>query len=205
MTGDVVTGGGRGAMATTSRTSRRPPPAGGGDCRSSWTAAAGVLLVPAAAVPNRPAPFGDLAAAPVDELVAAAERAWPAAAGWPRRRSIRELAGHLLRFAGDSWQQRWLASGLDSGRQQLAELNRAGGPSVTAGLRMLAALRVIAPSVTALHGTALPGYPLDFQAAAGDPLLDEAFARIRTVPTSRAHQLGAENDLAYALTSQAIP
>lgn len=56
-----------------------------------------------------------------------------------------------------------------------------------------------------LHGTALPGYPQDFQRAAGDPLLDEAFARIRQVPTSRRHQPDAENDLAYALTSQSIP
>lgn len=191
-------------LETTARTARRLPPAG--RAASRLTAAAGALLTPAAAAANRPAPFGELSAAPVPDLVAAVDRAWPAAAGWGRRRSIRKLTGHLLGFAGADWQQRWLASGLDDGRRALAELNPGHSQwTMTAGLRMLAALRVIAPSVTALHATPLPGFPEEFRAAAGDPLLDEAFDRIRRTPTSRRHQLDAENDLAYALTSQQIP
>jgi integrase len=73
-----------------------------------------------------------------------------------RRRSVREMLDWLAQFPGETWQQRWLASGLqDAGRDWLAVVERhwpsAGTTryrrcSITTGLTTLLCAQIIRPS-----------------------------------------------------------
>ncbi len=124
-----------------------------------------------------------------------------------RRRSVRMFAEHLEQLPGETWQQRWLASGWEQPDRQLRLLNpaRAHAWSMTLGFKWLAAMRAIVPSAAAMRRQAGPDYAELFRAVQSDPLLDEVFARIAGADSSRRYQVVAQTQLAIALTSQAVP
>jgi hypothetical protein len=109
---------------------------------------------PATPVTSR---FGDLSQAPADTLVDAVLAAWPChntAIRSARRLGTRTLLEYLGRFPGRSWQDRWVAAGLDDGSVAADVLARQGPTlpraHLTTGVRSLFCLRVIQPSRAAL-------------------------------------------------------
>ena len=72
-------------------------------------------ITPARARPNLPQPVGPTATASVAELRLLAGGAMAGAKSTVEKRqwSVRLFAEHLAQFPGQTWQQRWLASGLE--------------------------------------------------------------------------------------------
>ena len=91
------------------------------------------LKVPYSAVRPAPSPrpalppgrFGDLSATSAEQIAELAASTWPGSSGVrnQRRAGARDLLLHLADFAGETWTQRWIASGLDA--PAVAELERA--------------------------------------------------------------------------------
>jgi hypothetical protein len=104
------------------------------------------------------------------------------------------LLGHLQAFPGQTWQQRWEASGLndhcsDDKRRQVchrgvAHLRCAGG-TTWAG---------------SLPRDRFPTYPEQFRHIANDPLLDTFFEQVHALQTFAANKREALFDVACALT-----
>src|SRR5262249_10501107 len=78
-------------------------------------------IKPAPAAPaGPPRPFGDLSRAPAEDLVRLAGDELGSQLDSPRakrRWGTRHLLEHLTGFDGGTWQERWLASGLDTGQR----------------------------------------------------------------------------------------
>ncbi|MGK9274566.1 hypothetical protein KXR83_26605 [Williamsia muralis] len=71
-------------------------------------------------------------------------------------------------------------------------------------MKVLAALRVISPSVLALRQSTIVQYGLLFGPAQKDPLLDELYDALNSTDTQVPQRTKARNELCYALTSQRI-
>ncbi|WP_369221049.1 hypothetical protein AB5J52_03355 [Streptomyces sp. R39] len=93
-------------------------------------AGAELKAAPAPLPSTPPGPFGDLSRAPVDEILRIVERVTK---GQPnpgrRRRAVQRVFSVLEEMAGDTWQERWLASGFDDeGAESVRVLAREGRP-----------------------------------------------------------------------------
>ena len=123
-----------------------------------------------------------------------------------RRSGTRHLLEHLEGFEGRTWQERWLASDLDTGERPVSDLDpdKYRGYNLTHGLKALLCLRVITPSLTAFRGNKFNQYPYAFQEAQGDPLLNKFFEEAKRARASERHQYRALADVCCALTTQGL-
>jgi len=141
---------------------------------------------------------GGLLSAEAGDLAEAALRVIPE--GTPERicrarRGVREVTAWLAGFGGDSWQQRWLASGADhAGRAWQEEPSRARRETLLRGAQSLICLGVIHPDYPWLLGTSFNALFSTYQRAC-DP---EGFARVREVLFGQgADERTAGNALSY--------
>ncbi|SDD54260.1 tyrosine-type recombinase/integrase [Glycomyces harbinensis] len=109
----------------------------------------------------------------------------------------------LAVFDGETWQERWQASGSNSGSTPLldaVEDKSAAYYSLNAGLGRLFAMRVVQPSLAAFRSYRFNKYAASFEQVSDDPQLHEYFRRLQdpTIPPSRRNL--ARSDLAVALT-----
>jgi len=161
---------------------------------------------PAPAVPPRPR--GNLDAATAEEIDAVASEVWPRSGqrSYDRRRGLRRLLELLADYPGQTWQQRWLASGSDAGDRPVRELAGPGWvrAEMTHSLMLLCCLRVIRPSLAAFRGNHFVRYHEHFEPAQADPQLDQFVRLVQAQDTSPHYQRCARFDIAGALTSQGI-
>jgi integrase len=123
-----------------------------------------------------------------------------------RQSGTRHLLEHLETFDGRTWQERWLASGLDAGERPVSDLDpdKYRGYNLTHGLKALLCLRVITPSLHAFRGNKFNQYPYAFKEVQADPLLDKFFEEAARSRASQRHQYRALADVCCALTTQGI-
>jgi site-specific recombinase XerD len=162
---------------------------------------------PAPAVPPRP--HGNLDTADAEQIIAIADQVWPRVQRerrYDRGRGLRRLLELLAASPGETWQQRWLASGYDVGDRpvrELADSDWARG-ELTHSLMLLCCLRVIRPTLAAFRGNHFVRYHEHFEPAQADPQLDEFVRLVQAEDTSPHYQRRARFDVAGALTSQGI-
>ena len=117
-------------------------------------AGAELKAAPAPLPSTPPGPFGDLSRAPASEILRIVERT---ATGRPnpgrRRKAVRRTFSLLEEMPGDTWQERWLASGFgDEGAESVRVLARGGdrvdSADLIAGIKLAFCLRVIRPSIS---------------------------------------------------------
>jgi hypothetical protein len=153
-------------------------------------------------------PFGDLRAAGVAEILAAAAGSW---SDWRTRKGHRAqglstLLNALSGHRGDMWQQRWEAAGLNEVFTPVARL--AGNADEARLLRIataaLFALRVVRPSMGALRGNRLFQYADCFHAAQHDAGLDAFWTQVTATVDKPVTRQEIFADVALALTSQQI-
>jgi len=129
---------------------------------------------PAPAVPPRP--HGNLDTAAAEQIAAIADQIWPVtqSRSSERRTGARALLTLLAEHPGETWQERWLASGLDAGTTQVRDHFTLPTQREHAGhaLKVLFCLRVIRPSLPAFRASRFKHYFQFFEAAQADPALD---------------------------------
>lgn len=159
--------------------------------------------------PQMPCPRGDLRAATIDEIIDLSVAVW---SDWRNRdgrrqqRGIRRLLTHLAGFAGETWQQRWIAAGLDKVGRPVTQIvqDEDCEAALTSALAALFALRVITPSVGAVRSNRLLNYPDLFRIAQADPALDELFTAADRLIDADAIRREALTDLTVALTTEEV-
>ena len=169
----------------------------------------GLLAAPAMPAGVPPGPYGGrLLNARPQEIEAVICRAWPGVRDAERRRTrgARILLQHLGGFPGQSWQQRWEASGLNESDRPVNVMipGYEGRKEVCTGLACLLGLRVIRPSLRALRSTRFHGYGERFLTAERDLLLEDFWKRVQGHPVHPMHHTAALFDVAVALTTQGI-
>ena len=161
---------------------------------------------PAPVVPPRPRGFLDRAG--VAEIRDVAAHTWAdlKSSRGSRDRGLRRLLDHLGGFPGETWQQRWEASGLNERAHPVRDLiNGTGRPAeLTQGLEVLFCLRVVQPALQAFRSNRFMDYPTAFRVAQRDPALDAFFEAVAAVDTARHWRRRAVFDVATALTTQGI-
>ncbi|MEG8184603.1 phage integrase family protein [Nocardia terpenica] len=169
-------------------------------------------IEPAPAPAKPPKPFGDLMRADPDEIRAIARTLWPhleKQQRWRRDTGLRDLFEHLLEFPGDTWQQRWEASGSDRERTNLPDRlfpdDQKRRFHLIAGIRTAFCMRIIQPSLVGFRANRFGKYPEAFRSLQGDPLLDTYFREVEArTHIPRIHRLTALFDVCCALTCQGI-
>lgn len=124
-----------------------------------------------------------------------------------RRQGLTWLLDHLERHVGETWQDRWLASGLNDGSRRVRELatgNERVDQELGHSLMLLCCLRVVRPSLAAFRINSFVRYHEHFEAAQNDPKLNRFLALVEEQATSRHFKRCARFDVAAALTSQGI-
>ncbi|HEX2805266.1 MAG TPA: site-specific integrase [Kineosporiaceae bacterium] len=134
---------------------------------------------------------------------------WPtqsAANRWNRSRGARDLLHHLSDFGGQTWQERWQASGFnDPGHRVTVLRSRPREKSqIGVGAACLFSLRIIQPSLEAFRSNTFLNYGQRFLAAQEDPLLEKFWAEVQDMPVNPIHHGGALFDVTVALTTQGI-
>ncbi|AQW48377.1 putative DNA integrase/recombinase [Streptomyces hygroscopicus] len=162
---------------------------------------------PAPAFPPRPQ--GDLSCASAEEIAAAIRATWPTKSAdnrWRRSRGARDLLRHLEGFPGESWQQRWEASGFNELGRPVAGLQstRKEKSQIGVGAACLFCLRVIQPSLEAFRSNTFLCYGQRFLTAQNDPLLDKFWVDVHDKPVNSVHHGVALFDVTVALTTQGI-
>ena len=160
---------------------------------------------PRPAKPPRPA--GDLSAAPAEEVVRAVSDVF-AAAGRNRdtlqgyRHGMRRLLKILGQHPGGTWQERWEAAGMNEPGATVACL--AGDPKWQSVVHTAASnawcVRLIQPTMQVLRAGGPIRYAERFRSVAGDPLLDEFWARMDAYPVTEDTRKQARTELCYLLT-----
>jgi hypothetical protein len=168
------------------------------------------VITPAAAPAPAvsPHPRGNLDTGTVEQIIAVVDEVWPRGGQrcYDRGRGLRRLLELLAAHPGESWQQRWRASGLDVGDRpvrELADTEWACG-ELTHSLMLLCCLRVIRPSLAAFRGNHFVRYHEHFELAQADAQLDEFVRLVQAQDTSPHYKRCARFDIAGALTSQGI-
>jgi integrase len=201
----------RAPASTTAVWSRRDPPQVGNapDSRARKVGGQADVVEPVAPEPRLPLPHGDLSAASADCLIEVACSVLPRSAIQleKRGRSIRRLVEHLSGFPGDTWQERWEASGWELSVTPLASLNPSPPTSwtMTSGFSWLVALRVLVPSLRVLRRNAVSDFSRIFLASQEDDDLAVLATMIESTPVSATMRNQALTELAYLLAVQAIP
>ncbi|MGV9368118.1 tyrosine-type recombinase/integrase [Amycolatopsis sp. NPDC003731] len=187
---------------------RRTPVQQDNDLRRSRFALTTVDAAPATPT-TPPRPFGDLAQATVDDLVVLAGDHVGSQAVSPRtkrRSGTRRLLAYLASFPGLTWQERWEASGLDTGSQPVTSLveRTDHGNNLVHALKAMICLRVIRPSLPAFRLHKFSEWPHVFRQVQNDPLLDKFFAFVDTMSTPERHRYRALFDVTTILATQGI-
>ncbi|WP_096212506.1 tyrosine-type recombinase/integrase [Streptomyces sp. 2323.1] len=160
-----------------------------------------------------PAPFGDLSRAGITELCDLARVIWPGktrSGSEKRRAGVLLLFRHLAKQPGDTWQERWDASGFnDENAPPVSVLGRQGvgydRSNLSSALRMAFAARIIQPSLSGFRANKFIDYPEPFREVQKEPRLDEFFETVDAQQHLTApHRFRAKFDLACALTTQGI-
>ncbi|MCW2861974.1 MAG: integrase [Actinoallomurus sp.] len=157
-------------------------------------------------LPTRvPRSLGDYSTASPEEIAAvAAAHFSPSEKNlYLKRRGMLELLGHLATFSGDTWQQRWEASGHDLGDKPVADL--AGDSQNLRRLLNVAlghafAMRLIRPSLLGFRANKFTRYTPWFRSVAQDPRLEEFCDRADRLPVSQGRRTRAKFDVCCALT-----
>jgi hypothetical protein len=113
-----------------------------------------------------------------------------------------DLAAAFGDCGGETWQDRWVNGGFDQAGHPVSRI-RADRPA-TPALAVLFALRVITPSVSAVRGNRLLGYPGLFRTAQADPALDALFEAAGQLIPQQAIRREALTDITVALTTEAV-
>lgn len=124
-----------------------------------------------------------------------------------RRAGLRWLLGYLEGHPGRTWQQRWVASGLNDGDRRIRELttgDRRLDGELGHSLMLLCCLRVIRPSLAAFRANSFVRYHEHFETAQNDPDLERFLALVNGHETSGHFKRCARFDVAAALTTQGI-
>ncbi|WP_406130776.1 hypothetical protein OHQ89_47450 [Streptomyces canus] len=194
---------------TTSRTRRRALPAPD-VLNTRFVEGAGVVQ-PEPAPPNPPQPFGDLAAASVEELFEAADMVGDGDASSvrsKRRQSVSAITQYLSAFPGGTWQERWTASELDDAEDPIpfSQVRRrwVETGSIVQGVTLMTTFRAIHPSLRALRANMLPNFAEVFLTGQGTADIDAALRAIESSPYSGLSRRRARHDLAAALVTQKI-
>ncbi|MGW2090234.1 tyrosine-type recombinase/integrase [Streptomyces sp. NPDC001880] len=184
----------------------------GSEDRTKYQAAV-LKAAPAPRPEHPPAPFGDLTAATIEELCRLATQILPGeqkSVRDKRRLGVRMLFGHLATFPGNTWQERWEASGFnEEGASSVNVLARPGvgydSGNLISALRMAFSLRIFQPSLPGFRANMFIRYPEFFRKLQRDPQLDSVFAKIAAHPEmNNLNRLRAKFDITCALTTQGI-
>ncbi|KOU64379.1 hypothetical protein ADK55_07625 [Streptomyces sp. WM4235] len=184
----------------------------GPEDRTKYQAAV-LKAAPAPRPEHPPAPFGDLTAATIEELCHLATQILPGEAKSVRDKrqlGVRRLFGHLATFPGNTWQERWEASGFNNeGASSVNSLARPGVgydcSNLISALRMAFSLRVFQPSLPGFRANMFIRYPEFFRKMQRDPQLDRVFEEIAAHPEmNNLNRLRAKFDITCALTTQGI-
>lgn len=168
-----------------------------------------ITPAPASAPAVPPRPRGNLDTATAEQITAITNQVWTPAnreRSYDRGRGLRRLLELLATYPGETWQQRWLASGYDVGNRpvrELADTDWARG-ELTHSLMLLCCLRVIRPTLAAFRGHHFVRYHEHFEPAQNDPQLTEFVRLVHAQGTSPHYKRCARFDVAGALTSQGI-
>lgn len=198
------------AESYTMRNRRSPSRQGDDADRTRRSRFAVDTISPSPSTPSGPVlPFGDLAQASIEELVELAGSPTFGAMGkslGKRRRGTRQMLNHLSDFTGETWQQRWDASGLNELPRPVSELadTKYHGYDMTYGLKSLLLMRVFKPSLPAFRANKFVDYATLFCRSQQDPLLDKFFDQARQTRSGTRHQDRALFDVCCALTTQGI-
>ncbi|MFD7276453.1 tyrosine-type recombinase/integrase [Streptomyces sp. NPDC059862] len=174
---------------------------------------ASLKAVPAPRPAKPPAPFGDLSQASIDDLCELARHAWPnqgRSLVEKRTAGIRMLFGHLETLPGQTWQERWEASGFnEENALSVNVLGRPGvgydGSNMVSALKMAFAARSIQPSLSGFRANKFSDYAEPFRKIQQDPRLDEFFKTVDAQERlTTVHRQRAKFDLTCALTTQGI-
>ncbi|HEX9540971.1 MAG TPA: hypothetical protein VGA04_22630, partial [Streptosporangiaceae bacterium] len=162
---------------------------------------------PPPAVPPRPQ--GDLTRACTEEIAQAVRTTWPTKSAdnrWNRSRGARDLLHHLSQFPGETWQERWDASGFNQRGNPVSVLRSAprDRSQIGTGAACLFCLRIIQPSLEAFRSNIFLYYGQRFLTAQNDPLLETFWAGVQATPVNPIHHGTALFDVAVALTTQGI-
>ncbi|MDX2676330.1 tyrosine-type recombinase/integrase [Streptomyces sp. NY05-11A] len=170
----------------------------------------GKLVAAPSTARSAPRPYGDLSEADVEDIADCAAVAWEtvthSSGRKTRRIATRRVLTYLAQFPGKTWQDRWVASGLDEPGNPLRERFDYGPHKTQAalGLRCLICLRVIQPSLRAVRSNDFVGLAEQFRHVQQDMRLDEFFA----AESASAHSLGQQRtslfDVTLALITQGI-
>lgn len=166
-----------------------------------------ITPAPASVPAVPPRPQGDLDTGTAETITGIADAIWPRgqARSSVRRQGLNWLLGYLEGHAGETWQERWLASGLNDGSRRVRELttgNERVDRELGHSLMLLCCLRVVRPSLAAFRVNSFVRYHGHFEAAQNDPDLNRFLALVVAEDTSRHFKRCARFDVAAALTSQ---
>ncbi len=168
-----------------------------------------VNAAPAPAPAAPPRPQRDLRRAPIEEIAQAVRTAWPTKSAdnrWRRSRGTSDLLQYLSQFPGETWQDRWEASGFNEPGRPVSVLRSApqDRSQIGTGAACLFCLRVIQPSLEAFRSNQFLYYGRRFLVAQDDPLLEKFWEQVQNTPVNPVHDGGALFDVAVALTTQGI-
>ncbi|MBT2586449.1 site-specific integrase [Arthrobacter sp. ISL-95] len=158
--------------------------------------------------------FGDLSSAAADTIADTALRIWPHVSEdvqKQRHSSVRLILTHLADHPGQTWQQRWEASGLNRKDQRVGDLEGLPGESrggrrerLTRGFRMILCMRLIRPTLPALTSNRVIRLADTLRQAERDPRLDEFFKRVAASHHSAVSKRHALHDVAATLLTQGL-
>lgn len=166
-------------------------------------------MVAAPAAPRSLRRHGDLSDASLTTLYEVTHRLWPHPVSRcvARDRGFRLLTEYLLQHPGQTWQQRWEMSELNTRSASLADLIKSDSPRAHFGqaLGAMYALRIIRPTLPAFRANKFGRYVEQFVVAEADPALDAYVAAVEATVSTATFKSWAIRDACTAMTVQGIP
>ncbi|MDO0929834.1 site-specific integrase [Streptomyces sp. TG1A-8] len=151
-----------------------------------------------------PRSLGDFATASVEEITEVVIGHFLPAGSktWRARQEMQEFLGYLTGFPGDTWQERWEATGHDAGIPvgRVAGDDRALSRRLSAAAGRCFAMRLIRPTLLGLRSNTFTRYTPWFRSIANDPWLEEFCERVDQLPVGSSRRGRAKSDVCYALT-----